>query len=580
MDSASAQLVSSLGSSKLNELRVQYARRHQFRTLADSAASGPAITVSGIAAFGGPRIGDGNSVGFDFTQGIWQVIDNLTWIRGKHSFKTGIDAQFVADDRVKGERFLYTFPTSAAYLAAKSGAAPLGYTTLEQDFGSLKANYNSAFYGLFVQDDWQLTAQMKLLFGLRYDLFDVPSARSFAANPLSSDFVVDKNNFAPRAGFSWSLDNRAQTVLRASVGLMYEPPLLDFYDNAILSNGDPASYTVSVAGSDAGAPAFPNSLATAPPGFTLPRQNVTAVSRDFRTQSAWLTNVQLERAVASDLAVSVGYVNSIGRNLPLLMDENLIATGASLADGRPIYNTAVSAATRINPTFNHVNVFESIGESTYNAFTATVSKRMTHGWQAQATYTLARGVDSAPLTGTYVVGSGDDRVSDPSNLERDRGVTPFNQTHTFSLSTVLSPSIGGAGIAAAILNHNQVGIILQANTGLPFNIRSNLDLNGDGVLNDRPLDLERNAGRLGRVANLDLRYSRFIPLSSAQRVEAFFEAKNLFNTENISGVNRVITTSTLGAPASPVVIDAADYPDAGKSGYDQRQMQLGVKFIF
>ena len=117
MDSASAQLVSTLGSDKLNELRVQYARRHQFRTPSDTAADGPAITVTGVANFGGPRIGDTNAVGFDFNQGIWQVIDNLTWIRGKHGFKAGIDAQFIADDRVRGERFLYTFPTNDAYLA-------------------------------------------------------------------------------------------------------------------------------------------------------------------------------------------------------------------------------------------------------------------------------------------------------------------------------------------------------------------------------------------------------------------------------------------------------------------------------
>ncbi len=45
---------------------------------------------------------------------------------------------------------------------------------------------------------------------------------------------------------------------------------------------------------------------------------------------------------------------------------------------------------------------------------------MQDGWQAQVTYTLARGTDNAPLTGTYVVGSGDDRVSDPSNLDRDQ----------------------------------------------------------------------------------------------------------------------------------------------------------------
>ena len=59
-----------------------------------------------------------------------------------------------------------------------------------------------------MQDDWQLTPQMKLLYGLRYDVFDVPSARPFAANPFSKDFTIDKNNFAPRAGLSWALDRR------------------------------------------------------------------------------------------------------------------------------------------------------------------------------------------------------------------------------------------------------------------------------------------------------------------------------------------------------------------------------------
>jgi hypothetical protein len=205
---------------------------------------------------------------------------------------------------------------------------------------------------------------------------------------------------------------------------------------------------------------------------------------------------------------------------------------------------------------------------------------MTHGWMAQATYTLARGEDNAPLTGTYVVGSADDRVSDPTNLERERGVTPFNQTHTFSLSTVLAPQVSATRAGAWLLNNNQLGIILQANSGLPFNIRSNLDLNGDGVLNDRPLALERNAGRLGRVINLDLRYSRFIPVVAGQRAELFFEAKNLFNTENISGVNRVVTTDAFGNPVSPLILHGRDYPDAGKSGYDQRTMQLGLKYSF
>jgi hypothetical protein len=275
------------------------------------------------------------------------------------------------------------------------------------------------------------------------------------------------------------------------------------------------------------------------------------------------------------MSLAVGYVNSVGRNLPVLMDVNMIPTGQELGDGRPVYSTTVNASTRIDPNFDHINVFQSIGESTYNAFTATWSKRMTHGWQAQATYTFAHGEDNAPLTGTYVVGSGDDRVSDPSNLDRDRGVTPFHQAHTFVVSTVMAPSFSGDGLTTALLNNNQLGLILQANSGLPFNIRSNQDLNRDGQTNDRPLAIDRNTGRLGNVVNLDLRYSRFIPLHESQRIELFFEAKNLFNTENVSGVNRVVTTDAAGVPAAPL-----PDPFPPTSGYDQRQMQLGVKFVF
>ena len=571
MDSASAQVVSSAGTGLLNELRVQYARRHQFRTQGVSV-DGPAITVSGKAQFGGARVGDGNSVGFDFNQGITQLVDNVTWIRGKHAFKTGIDAQWIADDRVRGDLFLYNFATIADYLAAQSGANPRAYSNFQQQLGDLSASYDSGFYGLFVQDDWQVAPRVKLLYGVRYDLFKVPDARSFTSNPYSQHFTLDKNNFGPRVGVAWAVNESATTVVRASVGLMYEPPLLDFYDNAILNNGDPKSYNIGpLLPTAVGAPAFPASLASPPPGFTLSRQSINVVDPAFRTQSAWLSNIQLERALSAELSVSAGYVNSTGRRLPVLIDINLVPSGGTLPDGRPIFSSS-----RVDPTFDRINMFKSIGEATYNAFTAGLTKRMTHGWLAQVAYTLARGVDNAPLTGTYVVGSQDDRVSDPTNVERDKGVTPFNQTHTLAVSTVLAPRVSGGGAGAMLINSNQLGVILQANSGLPFNIRSNLDLNLDGQLNDRPLGIERNSGRLGRVFDVDFRYSRFVPFSGERRAEVFFEAKNLFNTKNVAGVNRVVPTDATGSLAAASL--PAEFPRT--SGYDQRIMQMGVKFAF
>ena len=102
--------------------------------------------------------------------------------------------------------------------------------------------------------------------------------------------------------------------------------------------------------------------------------------------------------------------------------------------------------------------------------------------------------------------------------------------------------------------------------------------------NDRPLGVERNSGRLGTVFNVDLRYSRFFPISNRTKAEFFLETKNLFNRENIAGVNRVVATDAAGNPlvdiSNTTATVTAGQPFSGTSGYDQRIMQIGFKVTF
>jgi hypothetical protein len=210
--------------------------------------------------------------------------------------------------------------------------------------------------------------------------------------------------------------------------------------------------------------------------------------------------------------------------MPVLVDTNLVPTGQTLADGRPIFSTAVTSATRVDQNFNHVDTFQSIGKGTYNALTVTVNKRMSHGFQAQASYTLAKGEDTSPLTGTYVVGSGDDRLSDPTNVERDKGVAPFNQTHTFVFSGLLAPKVSGSGVGPALLNNNQLGFIVQANSGA-FQLRANVP-EPDGVQNDRPVAIDRNTGAWDGCS-MWTRATCGSPLDAWQEL---FGRPNLFNT--------------------------------------------------
>ena len=208
-------------------------------------------------------------------------------------------------------------------------------------------------------------------------------------------------------------------------------------------------------------------------------------------------------------------------------------------------------------------MFKSIGESTYNAFTATLTKRMKDGWQAQVTYTLARGTDNAPLTGTYVVGSNDDRVSDPSNLDRDKGVTPFNQTHTLAVSAVLAPHVTGDGMRRDAAEQQPARRSFFRRTAACRSISARTcDLNGDGVNNDRPLGVERNTGRLAvgdpRPALLAIHPDPACARRGVLRGEESVQPRER------AGVNRVVTTDALGVPAGAI-------PSIPRTaGYDQR----------
>jgi len=111
--------------------------------------------------------------------------------------------------------------------------------------------------------------------------------------------------------------------------------------------------------------------------------------------------------------------------------------------------------------------------------------------------------------------------SDPTNLDRDTGPNPLDMRHNLS-GNIVYTSINHSSNSAvrALLDGNQIGVLLQLNSSLPINIRSNLDLNGDGVSSDRPLNVARNSLYLPNRYNVDMRYTRMIPLRGSLRAKS------------------------------------------------------------
>ena len=572
--SVAAQLVSTFGANVLNELRVQYAGRNQSRVPGDQAGTGPAIAVSGAANFGGP-VATASDAGFGFTQNIFQVIDNFTFIRGDHAVKLGFSFQNVQDTRTIPQSQQYTFSSVANYLAARSGANPFAYSTFTQYFGAPGLEYDTRMFAVFAQDDWRVSPRVKLLYGLRYDLAMPPEADGNAPVAASRAFTTDKNNLQPRVGLVWNVTNDQRSVFRANSGLMYDQPLNAIYEQALQNNGTNARASATFSPTTAGAPAFPAVLSAG--AGALPN-SVATVDPDFSTARSWQNNVQFERAVGTGYAIGIGASYVKFWNLPVITNINPINPTGTLSDGRPIFSTAVSAATRLDPRYNVINMVQAIGDGDHKAMTLQVTRRFSKGFQFDLAYTLGKSTDNAPLTGTLSVQGDTGGRSDMTRLEVDRGPNILDQRHTFSGSIVAQPNFNVDGVLGAILNHNQFGIALQFASGIPVNVRSNRELNNDATGSDRPVGVSRNSLNLPARKNVDMRYSRKFPVRGSVELQFTAEVKNLFNTVQWAGVNSVVTTDTLGVPLSAIPSSGDGFP--ATSGYEQRQLQLGVKVIF
>ena len=148
MDNVGIQLTTVLGNAMLNEFRFAYGRRNNPLIQSAAAGPGPSVTIPGVASFNGVRYAPNTPV---FLESYEQVVDNVSWIRGRHDLKIGLDAQLIHDERGADTTALYTFPDTASYLAAKNGSTPFGYTRFEQNVGDGSLTYDQSYWSFLLR---------------------------------------------------------------------------------------------------------------------------------------------------------------------------------------------------------------------------------------------------------------------------------------------------------------------------------------------------------------------------------------------------------------------------------------------
>lgn len=542
--SYTTQLVSVLRPNLVNEARFLYADR-SIENPVSFDPDAPNINISGIGSF------NGNSNGTRKTRewGV-HIVDNITWTKGSHTLKFGIDLLPVTfRERTTNVNGSFTFgglPAVANVRGAvtaldqflftergvidPSTGRPYSYSRFTQSVGAEYFEASTFNQGYFIQDDFRLSDRIKLNLGVRYENFGRPGSNPNPDLPLTQQFAADNNNIAPRIGLAYDLTGDSRTVFRAGYGAYFNVMVAQTYNNFLRGNGRDV-INVNVTPDQAGAPAFSRGK-VAPASGVAVISDVNVMAGDFQDirVNSWFTT--LERELASNMALSVTYQGNTANNLPLSLNVNLADAG-TLPDGRRRYSTT----NRPDRRYGNIFVAQSIGDQRYDGLVTVLTRRFSKGLSFQLSHHLSKSRGMAfvnDFTGFGIFTS----PSDPVSPEVDRGPSDFDMRQRFSATILAESNTALRGALGAVVNNWQVSSRIIASDGFRFNAVTGQDNNGDTIFNDRPAGQTYNAYENPAYVTFDVRFARFFPIARTNKVEFIVEGFNLFNRLNGTGVNR------------------------------------------
>jgi hypothetical protein len=559
------QVLSTFSPTLLNELRGSIPYRNEAHGPGALTGPGPQIVVTNVATFGGS-----NSVGDRFAEKIPSISDSVTWIKGTHTMKAGGGYQLNNDNQVGDVFSQYTFATTASYLAAKSGAAPFGYSSFRTILGVPGASYKSWFVNFFLQDNWQLRPNLVVTYGVRYDRFQAPDGEANAPFAYTQNFRTPGKDWAPRLGLAWNLTSK--TVLRANTGIFFEAPPTNEWYNAFANDGSSRSFSAPFTPTTPGAPAFP-AVFNLLPGASPSTPSIITTTPNFKNAYTINSNVQIVRQLSANDALTVGYVRAVGRDLGFLRNMNLINPTSFLADGRPVYSSAINANTRLFPQFNAITLQDVGANSNYNAMVVNYNHRWT-GYSINASYTWSHSISDAPDANSFEQNL---LIEDPTNRERDKGNSIVNRPNAFTVSSVIAPVFKlDNKLLRRLANDNQLTILGNISSGDQLNITANPNpLNGDPTSSaQRPLYLARNTFRGPNVFQVDARYTRTLfAIHERIRPKLLAEVNNITNHRNYTAFTTAVPTTSAGVATYPATFP----PTTGGGNLEGRIIQVGIR---
>ncbi len=587
-NAVSGSLATTLSSTMLHEFRFQFAREDRPRPYDGPDVSGQTRPFPDTAFdFGrGYRFGEPFFIPVDYYDTRVQFVDNLSWIKGRHTIKGGFEFNRVnsvqtfvgfangryifgsTDGFLNYQQFGPTYVECSNGTTSLTGSCPAGASItgplllfLQQaGVGGLTVeeagtqSIPQSEPALFIQDKWQPASNLTISYGIRWEAQLQPDMitprdqlfyREFLDNPaFPSDGTIpsDTSMWQPRLGLSWDPGDDGKQVIRASAGIFYSRiPGLSLASTRSTdgTRGQSLYRDSTFNGFGVTPPTWPN-LIPADQITTPDHPGVFVFDKNFHNPRTYSGTISYERELIANLTAFATFTHSKTVHVTRFIDRNDRVFGRPFSTGLgPNDQNGIGVLTTV----------ESSAKAKWDGLTIGMTKRYANSYQFQWNYTLSRDM------------SDDDNERDPFNFryaQADNLVPEYNysdrdQRHRFN------------------------AWLLVTHRGFEFNTRVSARSAQPQSVGNTPQDriqadgsiIKRNTLRKdNEFFTWDIRVARPFKLhDSSVSIEPIFEIFNLTNSKNI---RRPEVTNLI-----------FNFDGTVQNGLgDPRQVQLGVRVRF
>jgi hypothetical protein len=428
-----------------------------------------------------------------FRWNSFQGYDDAFWTHGTHTIKFGaaVERMQLNMDQLSESSGTFTFKTLSDFLTNQ----PHKFTAAQSVNPAV--GLRQTLFGLYIQDDWRARSNLTFNLGLRWEMTTVPTevqgklATLFnlfsdalphcatvvtggcaGGGPLFPNSTL--HNFDPRVGFAWDPFHNGKTAVRGGFGIFDVLPLVSV---AYPATTVAPFQTTGFVQNDA---ALQGTFYAGYLGGNLPTGSISASYYDRQPHRSYNMqwNLNVQRELAPNLTVLVGYVGSHAVHLPLANNDRDIVLPTKTSFGY-LFPVVVDNSTSpptpapantLNPNFGDISGITYNGQSYYHALEVGVQRAMSHGLAFHSSFTWGKSIDvgSAGGQGDQFANS----IGAPPwyDLRSIRGLSDFNigRTLVVTLTWQVPSPKSLSGPVGWIASGWELGGIYKVSDGVPF----------------------------------------------------------------------------------------------------------------